>query len=364
MRTEPIHGNYLWPLTLRMPVRPPKIVYLDLNHWITLAQVISGRRDGKKDKDLLDFCLDSVESESAVYPISLSIYTEVHKIRNYKRRRSLRKVIEKLSQYFVVTNREVVATHEIEALLDQLVGPNPKPINTMDYLDWGVFRASGMAGGFKVKSKDGEDVTADFRDKFPGGPRAFDKIMYDAELEFNRRVLDGPSKEEERELRQQGYNPEAILEHYEKEAADESEWARHLDSESQWRRGRLRDLVSAREVINHVNSILWRGCKERGVDSLGSLFPSVADTRKSFNAMPSFDASVSLKTSIHKNAKHRWKNNDVHDIHALAVALPYCDIVVTDRAMVSQTVRSKLADRFNTIVLSDLNEISRYISRG
>ena len=347
-----------------MPARPPKIVYLDLNHWITLAQVVSGRRDEKRDKELLDFCLDSVESKSAVYPISLSIYTEVHKIQNYERRRNLRKVIEKLSQYFVVTNRAVVATHEVEALLNQLVGPNPKPINTMDYLDWGMFRAAGMAGGFKIKSEVGEDVTGDFRDKFPGGPMAFDKIMDDAELELNRRVLDGPSKEEERELRQQGYNPEAILEHYEKEAADESEWARLLDSEPQWRRGRLRDLVAAREVINHVNSILWRGCNERSVDSLGSSFPSVADTRKAFNSMPSFDASVSLKTSIHKNAKHDWKNNDVHDIHALAVALPYCDIVVTDRAMVSQTLRSRLADKFNTIVLSDLDQISRYIDKG
>lgn len=353
--------SYLWPLTLRMPVRPPKIVYLDLNHWITLAQVVSGRRDGKEDKDLFRFCLESAESKSAVYPISLSIYTEIHKIKDPQRRRNLRRVIEVLSQYMVVTSRAVVATHEIEALLDQKVGPNPVPINTMDYLDWGVYRAMGMTGDITVKSESGEDVTTAFRQSFADGPEAFDRIVSEARLELNRQVIDGPSQDDEFELRRRGYNPEAILEQYEREATNEAEWARLLDSEPRWRRGRLRDLVSARELLNHVNSILKRGCEERGVGSLKSLFPSVSDARHAFDSMPSFDASVTLKTSIHKNGNHHWSNSDAHDIHALAVALPYCDVVVTDRAMASQAVQSRLANRLNTVVLSDLFQLPYYL---
>ena len=361
MKTESINGNYLWPLSLRMPMRPPKIVYLDLNHWITLAQVVSGRRDGKEDKELLRFCLDSVEGKSAVYPISLSIYTEIHKQKDHQRRRNLRRVIEGLSQYLAVTNRAIVATHEIEALLNQKVGPNPTPINTMDYLDWGVYRAMGMDGDIKVKSESGEDVTVAVRQSFADGPEAFDRIISEARLKLNRQVLDGPLPEEEFDLRRQGYNPEAILEHYEREASAEAEWARLLDNNSRWRRGRLRDLVSAREVAFQINSILKRGCDERGIDSLESLFPSVDDARNAFDSMPSFDASVTLKTSIHKNGKHHWSNNDVHDVHALATTLPYCDIVVTDRAMASQAVQSKLTERLNTVVLSHLSELPQYL---
>ena len=344
-----------------MPARPPKLVYLDLNHWITLAQIVSGRREGKKDKELLDFCFASVEEKSAIFPISLSIYAEIHKIKDRQRRRNLRRVIEGLSQYMVVTNRAVVATHEIEALLDQKVGPNPEPINTMDYLDWGVFRAMGLVGGIKIKSDSGEDITAATRQSFADGPEAFDKIVSEAILKLNRQILDGPSREEEFELRRQGYNPEAGLELYEREAADEAEWARLLDDEPRWRRGRLRNLVSAREVLIQINSILKRGCDERGVGSLESLSPSVSDVRHAFDSMPSFDASVTLKTSIHKNGKHRWSNNDVHDIHALALTLPYCDIVVTDRAMASQAVQSRLANRLNTIVLSHLSNLPQYL---
>lgn len=361
MRADLADRSYLWPHTLRMPVRPPKIVYLDLNHWITLAQVTSGIRDGRRDKEIHNFCLDSVDNESAVFPISMSIYTEILKTKNPQTRLNLRRIIERLSQYMVVTNRFVVATHEIEALLDKKVGPNPVPINTMDYLDWGVYRALGMDGGIRVKSRDGEDVTAAVRQSFADGPKAFDRIVNEARLELNRQMLDGPPPDEQLDFRRRGYNPEAILEQYELEATSEAEWARLLDKNPMWRRGRLGDLVSAREVAFQINSILKRGCDERSVDSLQRLFTSVEDTRNSFNSMPSFDASVTLKTFIHRNGRHRWSNNDVHDIHALAVTLPYCDIVVTDRAMMSRARQSKLAERLNTIVLSKLSDLPKFI---
>ena len=353
--------NYVWPRTLRKPVPPPKLVYLDLLHWIALAKALSGHHDGKKDIDHLDFCLRVVEEKTAIFPISLSIYVEILKNQNYQQRCNLRKAIELLGQYIVVTSRSVVATHEIEALLDQIVGPNPKPINTMNYLDWGVFRAAGLDGSMRVKSADGRDVTAEVRQSFTNGPQAFDKIVSEAILKLNRQMIDGPSPKGNYELREQGYNPTRILEAYEQEAMNEAEWARLLDDEPKWRRGRLRDAVSAREVLIQINSILKRGCDERGVSSLQSLFPSVTDARRAFDSMPSFDASVTLKTSLHRNANHHWAQNHVHDIHALASTLPYCDIVITDREMTSHVVQTGLADRLNTIVLRRLSDLCQHL---
>ena len=353
--------NYVWPRTLRRPMPPPKLVYLDLLHWIALAKALSGHHDGKKDIDHLDFCLRAVEEKTAIFPISLSIYVEILKNQNYQQRCNLRKAIELLGQYMVVTSRSVVATHEIEALLDQIVDPNPKPINTMNYLDWGVFRAAGLDGSMRVKSADGRDVTAEVRQSFTNGPQAFDKIVSEAILKLNRQMINGPSPKENSELWEQRYNPTRILEAYEQEAMNEAEWARLLDDEPKWRRGRLRDAVSAREVLIQINSILKRGCDDRGVSSLQSLFPSVTDARRAFDSMPSFDASVTLKTSLHKNARHRWTQNDVHDLHALASTLPYCDIVITDRAMASQAAQTGLASRFKTIVLSHLSDLPQHL---
>lgn len=361
MRTYQTDRSYLWPQTLLMPVRPPKVVYLDLNHWITLAQVSSGSRDKTKDREILDFCLTSMDNGSAVFPISMSIYTEILKTKNPSIRRKLRKIIERLGQYFVITNRVVVATHEIEALLDNRIGSNPVPINTMPYLDWGVYRAFGMDGNIKVKSRDGKDTTSAFRQSFTNGPTEFDRIERQAHLELNRQMIEGPLPEEEPELRRQDYNPEAILEQYVLEAKSEEELARALDENPRWRRGRLSDIVSFREVRFHIHPNLQRGLDERSVTSLRRWFASDEDMRNGFNSMPSFDVSVTLKTFIHRNGRHRWSNNDVHDIHALAIALPYCDIVVTDRAMASLAIQAKLAERLNTVVLSKLSDLPKWI---
>lgn len=356
-----IDDNYIWPRTLHMPVQPPKLVYLDLNHWIALAKALSGHHDGKKDIDLLDFCLRAMKEEIAIFPISLSIYVEILKIKDYQRRCDLRKTIELLSGFKVVTPRFVVATHEIEALLDHIIGPNPEPINTMDYLDWGIFRALGMDGSVRVTSADGRDVTEEVRQSNTYGPQVFDEIVSETILELNRKAIVGPSPDEDSEYREQGYSPRNILEPYEREAENEVEFVHRLNDDPKWRRGRLRDAVSAREVLIQINSILKRGCDARGIGSLQSLFPPVTDTRRVFDAMPSFDASVTLKTSLHKNSRHSWTSNDVHDLHALALTLPYCDIVITDRAMASQAVQTRLASRFNTIVLSHLSDLCQHL---
>ena len=362
-RMSQTDGNYLWPRTLRRPLSP-KVVYLDLNHWIALAKALSGHDDGRENIALLDFCRKVAEEKTAIFPISESIYVEILKIKDYQKRCDLRKAVELLGRFIVVTSRAIIVTHEIEALLDRIVGPNPEPINTMDCIDWGVFGAIGRAGGIRVESSDGRDVTSEVRRSFADGPQTFDKIVSEAILNLNRQVIDGPSPVEDFKLRKRGYSPEKILEAYEQEAASEVDFAHRLNHDLKWRRGRLRDVVSAREVQIQINSIFKRGCDERGIGSLQSLrscLPSATNPRRAFDSMPSFDASVTLKSSLHKNARHRWTQNDVHDIHALAVALPYCDIVVTDRAMASHAVQTKLADRLNTIVLSRLPDLRQHL---
>ena len=78
-----------------------------------------------------------------MFPISDAIYIETSKISQYRQRHNLRLVIEELSRYQVISARHVIAGHEVEAMLDDVVGPNPTPVNTLPYLDWGVLRGSG-----------------------------------------------------------------------------------------------------------------------------------------------------------------------------------------------------------------------------
>src|SRR5262245_29019218 len=116
----PTPSPHLWPASLLQSARPPKLVYLDLLHWIALAQANTGHVEGAKVADVLLACVTAVESGAAVFPISDSLYIEVARIGLQRQRRDLREIIERVSGFTVVASREVIAAHELEALLDTL----------------------------------------------------------------------------------------------------------------------------------------------------------------------------------------------------------------------------------------------------
>lgn len=353
-------GSYEWPQTLRLPSRPPKLVYLDLNQWIALAKAMAGHRDGEAYKDVLTRCLGAVDRGEAVFPISDSIYLEISKNGSRRQRRDLLAVIEPLSRFMVVMCRSIVSAHEIEAMLDRIVGPSPNPINSMDYLDWGVARAFGMVGGFKWRSSRGEDVTAEVRSAHADGPAAFDSLLSNAELEVNRSVITGPAPDEEPEMRKRGWNPASNFEIAERRAAQEIEQVSRFDQDPRWRQGRIRDVVAAREVEIEIYDALSRGLSVRGT-TIAATFPVLEDTRSALDSMPSFDVAVTLKTAYHRDSLHRWTPNDIHDIDAMGSTVPYCDIVVTDKAVASHANQTKLAERLGTIVVSQLSDLLQHL---
>jgi hypothetical protein len=61
-------------------------VYLDLNHWIALAQAQTHHPEGDAYRETLAACLDAVGRDVAVFPISASIYFEVSKIGQHRQR--------------------------------------------------------------------------------------------------------------------------------------------------------------------------------------------------------------------------------------------------------------------------------------
>ena len=353
----------LWPTTLHHPSRPPRLIYLDLNHWIELAKALSGHRDGKKHGPVLDACVSAVEDGKAMFPLSVYIYTEISKIANHRQRRDLRKVIELVSRHMVVTPLADVVSHEVEALLDKVLGPRPLPLNSTSYLDWGVERAFGKVGGLRIESPDGHDVTEQIRRAFPRGPAAFDRILLDAQLELNRRAIEGPTLREEPRLRDLGWDPESVVRIYEQKTSDELAQVRRFDRHPNWRVGRTRDAITAREAVIEIGDTFNEGFEHRGgIDAVEEFFSVQRDELSArYDSMPSFNVSVTLKTSLHRDPNHKWTNNDFYDIGALALTIPYCDAVLTDRSMKSHVDRHNLSQQYGTAVLSRLDDLLAYL---
>lgn len=199
----------------------------------------------------------------------------------------------------------------------------------MGYLDWGVARAFGMVGGFKIRSKGGKDITAEVRSRHPAGPEAFDLVLAEAELELNRKTIDGPTADEEPALHAEGWDPTATIQVSERRAVQEIEQVARFNDDPKWRHGRIRDVVAAREVLIEINEALYRGFSERQA-SFEEVFADLEDTRAAFDSMPSFDVAVTLKTSYHHDPRHRWTTNDIHEQtapHALPLGKTHLPLV-------------------------------------
>jgi hypothetical protein len=67
--------------------------------------------------------------------------------------------------------------------------------------------------------------------------------------------------------------------------------------------------------------------------------------------MPSTDVSIALKAAWHQNGQRTWTMNDIYDIDALALATPYCDVVVTEKACHHILSTAKMNERMNTSLL-------------
>lgn len=351
---------YIWPSTLHTR-SSPRLVYLDLNHWISLAKAYSEHQDGRPYLEALHTCINGVSTGEVLFPLSLTTYVEISKIQQHRQRRTLCEVIETISRYMVVTSIITIRTHELEASLDNIVGPSPDPIGHSEYLDWGVCRAMGLDGSLKVMTIDGRDVTDTYRQMYHRGPQAFDEIVTNATIELNRRIIQGPmSASEEQNLTDNGWNPRRLIEPLELAASEENAQVNRFNDNPKWRRGRVRDVIIAREIIHEYQDILTGALHRRGVTWEG-LSHDLEGRRKVFDVMPSFDVSVTLKTDLHRNPHHHWKPNDICDIYALSATMPYCDVVVTDKEMASHATHTGLASRLNTVVLSDLRDLPQHL---
>jgi hypothetical protein len=88
----------------------------------------------------------------------------------------------------------------------------------------------------------------------------------------------------------------------------------------------------------------------------------VEAVRRFTDAMPSADVYISLVTAAHSNRQTKWLPNDIFDIDALNVAVPYCDIVVSERHAIHVLKAAGVAKRLETRVLTTLEQLTQFLA--
>lgn len=119
------------------------------------------------------------------------------------------------------------------------------------------------------------------------------------------------------------------------------------------KRLRLWDFLVADELnslLGEINEI----SEELNIDPHGFFFDGVLgrtppESMHTFlTGLPSAFAWATLRYWKHRDLTHPWEQHDWTDISALSVAVPYCDVVVTERRWAHMIKASRLAELYKT----------------
>jgi hypothetical protein len=183
---------------------------------------------------------------------------------------------------------------------------------------------------------------------------------YRAELEFRLNqaaeylLLRGPAPEDVATM--PDYDLRAVQSIAEARATREQELFELLHTDVADKR-RLGDIAHARGLYWELGPQLPELLAPANL-SVESFFSRGKDWITSFlDDVPAVAVRTSLVMQTNMNGTRAWTRNDIYDIDALEAAVPYCDVVVTEKYACHVMNQSGLADRFNTKTIRRLDDL-------
>jgi hypothetical protein len=353
----PMTEELVWSKVMRPRI---PLVYLDLNTIIYIARTLRG--DAKVSvgyTELYEAALRAKTEKRAMFPLGEAHLWEIAKILDPKQRGHLADILETLSDYQYLLGRITIAELEFEAGMAKVMGE--------DVVSWSLplvrptmGQVFGQVGGMKIVDADGNDGSDGVRAQM--NDAEFDALKAKTNYEFERRILRGPSDEDLAELKANpDYRPEVAIASHQSRVGWELDTERVLNSDPNWRRGRLRDVIAAREIVHEWGDLFARLRVERLKSGLPAFDPSDDEIRTFLGSMPHTQVAISVKTRYHKNPRHKWTPNDISDIDAVSVAYAYCEAVFPDKAVRAALLNSKELRSMGTFVPRRPQELAEWL---
>jgi hypothetical protein len=313
----------------------PKCLYLDQNKWIDLSRAHFGRPDGEAFQPALRAVREAMQSGRLVAPISIVNLLEATSHKDPERR-------ERLAQFMV-----------------DLSG-NLAILPFMAVYPWEIKNA--------VRAAFSELLLLRIRSSLVvrGIHNALGKRMR----------IDGLAPEEETKVLEEFNGPEMSVELLlaEGNARELHETARKGSEEIVQMSERMRAAAAAAkftpehrfgfevaELCSKGTGHRWfmEGLKEVCV-SLEECFLQLKVQNKEkefFRGMPSINVYLTLIATRDKELTRPIDRNDYKDIMGLAIAMPYCNLVVSEKHWGHMAKRLKFDKQYDTVLITDAREL-------
>lgn len=312
--------------------RHPRILFLDQNAWVALAQGSWDRLAFPRQHAALTVVAEALQDKRVIVPLSFSNIYETHKVNDPVRREHLARVQATISQGTIFRSRRHILERSLVQHLCIRFGLDVPQQGPDWFLSPLFFEAaadySAETFGFEISPR-----VLEFIRQNPAGA-LFDYLVATDEavrLEAVRRYSAGSA---------------ALIQSIEarrKAASGESFALR-------------RRAYSARLVIDELDFI-FGVARRLGLDwsTVREMGPSL--TKSFVNDIPIMNVERELAVRLEDQTR-RIDENDLRDMLSFTVALPLADVVVAEKQFVGLARQAGLGKKYGKTLLTDLGRLS------
>jgi hypothetical protein len=335
-----------------------RTVYLDINHWYTLGEAMAGHPQKPEHVDVLRQLSEAVELGRIMIPLSAVNYMELSENPRDHQREEAALVMLRLGRFRTITSTRKIVNEELGVALNRMFGRPAFPVKVKKF---GFGASFAFTGEIKVlRWADGADASR--RQQLAarlGVPVA--KVEATANSISEYELLKRLPKAYWSSI--PGYDPYAARREADRELVSFNVMVDALRANADLR-GRSLDAIYARQLTHDIESNYVQALMNAGYSA--NRLPPLRD-RESLTAlltsMPSRRVATMLQYHYLKDANKHWKINDLRDNAALAMTIPYCDVVVTDSAAWDVAVNRAHLDReFGTAIFRSLGGLAAYLN--
>jgi len=307
-----------------------RYVYLDQNKWIDLAKAAAGRADGARFARALKMAKEQVRAGDLIFPLSAIHIIETAKSPRLEQRQILARLMTELSQGVVLR----ASSQMLEGYVDWAVREFYSK-TTNESPPQHFARGVEAAFDFDIRQTLGipERRAAALRSDLDSPEAWIDLLAFDHEAE-RKAGIDA--------VRTIGINAAKRSELVRAEAV-----AGGADLQTMRRAYGAGLTMQFLKPLEESLRAIGRSVQEWGAEGPDKLM-------EFWTLIPFLSVELELHTQKHWEKSKEWEANDVLDIGALSLAIPSCDVVVTERFWVNLITKRGLAERYNARVLYDV----------
>ena len=318
----------------------PKCLYLDQNKWIDLARAHYGKPEGIKFQPCLEAVRAAVKSGNLVVPFSVWNAIESLISQDAGRRKRLAEFMVDLSGNKTVLPESVVVPLEIVNAARQLFGMQPAEIPRTSLVHIGITHAIGMA----------EEIQSILPGPLGAG---FAAVMCrpEATIDFLARL--GCQRDQIKAARDGEAQARVIFQTDRVVASTMSLAARQ--------RAELMGLLRKNADYSNALKTAMKSLGRTGAEFKAEM-ASDEKLARFIASIPNFDVFIKLRIEREKDKDREVEHNDIRDLDWLSVAVPYSNVVVSEQYWGKKVQATGLADTYNTILITDLQELPTQLS--